>query len=236
MEPKKTKRASLENKKLIFFQVGLLSALILIIIAFEWTSTPDHDKIKVVYSEQLISAEEIKMPVTRRERSPDAPPPPPPPSYSDIFEIIENEEELMEALFVDDVEIPKKTQFSFSRKITLEEEEVEFKDDREGKLHFIVDQMPDFQGGGLEGFRLYISENTSYPSSVSRNIQGSVYVRFIVNENGTVSDVTVMRSLHPELDREAVSIVKSSPRWTPGIHQGMPVRVVLTFPVNFAGR
>lgn len=232
-DQKKTKRANLENKKLIFFQIGLLSVLLILYIAFEWTTSGEND-FTVNYSEFPVITEEIIMPVTRRNRTPDAPPPPPPPNLAEMFDIIGNEEAVEEALIVEDVEIPRETYFGYLKKIELEEEKYE---ESEGKVHFIVDQMPDFQGMGLDGFRRYISKNTSYPSSRRRwNVEGSVYVRFIVNTDGSVSDVSIMRSLDPVLDNEAVRIVESSPRWTPGIHEGNPVRVVLTFPVNFSRR
>jgi len=234
MDQKKTHRANLENKKLFFFQIGLISVLLLLYIAFEWTAPGGEDDFTVSYSEFPVITEEIIMPVTRRDRTPNAPPPPPPLNLSEIFDIIGDEEAVEEALFVEDVELPKETYFGYSQKIELEEEKFE---ESEGKVHFIVDQMPDFQGMGLDGFRRYISKNTSYPPSRRRrNVEGSVYVRFIVNTNGSVSDVTVMRSLDSILDQEAIRIVESSPRWIPGIHEGSPVRVVLTFPVNFSRR
>ncbi len=236
MDRKKTRRANLENKKLVFFQIGLVSALALLYIAFEWTSTRKESEYIQSHSEFPVITEEIVMPVTRRERTPDAPPPPPPPNLAEIFEIISDEEAIEEALYVEDVEIPKEPYYGYARHIPLDEE-IKY-EESEGKVHFIVDRMPDFQGMGLDGFRRYISKNARESiSGMRRRVgEGTVYVRFIVNTDGSVSDVTVMRSLNPELDREAVRIVQSSPRWTPGFNEGFPVRVSLTFPVVFSRR
>jgi TonB family protein len=104
----------------------------------------------------------------------------------------------------------------------------------EGEVFFIVEEMPDFQGGGQDAFRKFISENLRYPEVAARdNIQGRVFVQFVVKADGSVADATIVRGVHPSLDREAVRVVMSSPRWTPGRQRGEAVNVAFTFPVNF---
>ena len=102
------------------------------------------------------------------------------------------------------------------------------------ELFYIVEDMPDFQGGGQDAFRKYIAENLSYPERAVRDrFQGKVFVQFVVKADGSVADATIVRGVHPDLDREALRVVMSSPRWTPGRQKGQAVNVTFVFPVNF---
>jgi len=102
------------------------------------------------------------------------------------------------------------------------------------EVFFIVEEMPKFQGRELETFRDYIAENLEYPDFCAKNkITGKVYVQFMVDFNGEVSYVTVVRGVHPQLDAEAIRVVKSSPAWEPGKQNGKNVNILFTFPINF---
>ncbi len=102
------------------------------------------------------------------------------------------------------------------------------------EVFFIVEDMPDFQGGGQDAFRRYIAENLRYPQAAAENgIEGRVFVQFTVMSDGTVQNATIVRGINPSLDREALRVVMSSPRWTPGRQRGQPVNVAFTFPINF---
>lgn len=97
----------------------------------------------------------------------------------------------------------------------------------------IVEQMPSFPGGAAEMMR-YIGENMKYPVVAQEsNIQGRVTIRFVVSATGDIDDVQVVRSLDPSCDREAIRVVKSMPRWTPGRQNGKNVAVYFTLPVLF---
>lgn len=97
--------------------------------------------------------------------------------------------------------------------------------------------MPKFKGGGIKKFQEYINENTNYPQvAAEMGIQGRVRVSFVVEKNGTVSNVKVVKSIDPLLDREAIRVVKSSPRWTPGQNGGSPIRVSQNASVLFVLR
>lgn len=102
------------------------------------------------------------------------------------------------------------------------------------KLFVVVDQMPAFPGGQQALFR-FLSENVKYPKTAYENrIQGRVIVQFVVDKDGSITEVEVLQSGgDPSLDREAVRVVKSMPKWTPGKQEGAPVRVRYTMPVNF---
>jgi TonB family protein len=104
----------------------------------------------------------------------------------------------------------------------------------EGEVFFITEEMPQFPGGEL-GLRKFIAMNVKYPQEArENNVQGKVYVRFIVTKTGDVDSVTVQRGVDPSLDAEAVRVVKALPKWKPGMQRGVPVNVYYTVPINFS--
>lgn len=99
---------------------------------------------------------------------------------------------------------------------------------------FIVEQMPTFKGGDINKFRLWVQQRTNYPQeAINKKIEGKVIITFIVETDGSVSNVTVVQSLDPLVDNEAVKAIESSPKWTPGFQRGQPVRVRYAIPLNF---
>jgi periplasmic protein TonB len=99
----------------------------------------------------------------------------------------------------------------------------------------LVEVMPSFRGGGLEKFRLWIQNRTTYPkAAVDKKIRGKVLLTFIVEKDGSVSNVTVVKGVDPLLDDEAVKAISESPKWTPGLQRGEPVRVRYSIPLNFS--
>jgi periplasmic protein TonB len=225
MESKKSDKANLEKKKGLFLQIGLVTVLALLLIAFEWT-TREVATGSLGELADVVLEEEI-IPITRPEEI-QPPPPPPPPQVTETLSIVEDDVEIDDEIFIDDVESRADTRIEFSQMV-MEEEEAAEQD-----IFFIVEDMPDFQGKGQDGFRTYIAENLRYPQIAAENgIQGRVFVQFVVNADGKVSDATVVRGVDPSLDREAIRVVMSSPPWTPGRQRGAPVRVAFTFPINF---
>lgn len=100
-------------------------------------------------------------------------------------------------------------------------------------VYDVVEQMPSFPGG-ISGLRTYLNQNIRYPAEAQENcVQGRVVVSFVVGKDGHISDVTVLRSVDPSLDKEAIRVVRNMPRWTPGKQGGEPVRVRYTIPVSF---
>ncbi len=101
------------------------------------------------------------------------------------------------------------------------------------RVYDVVEQMPSFPGG-ISGLRTYLNQNIRYPAEAQENcVQGRVVVSFVVGKDGHISDVTVVRSVEPSLDKEAIRVVRNMPRWTPGKQGGEPVRVRFTVPVSF---
>lgn len=224
MELKKSKKADLENKKGMFVQVGLVVTLSIILIGFEWTTAPDAGDDTEMVKEITMEDEMI---VTRREEPPKEQPKPETPKVAEVLDIVEDDVEIEDFDF--DMEVDEDTEYDFSM-MEDDEEEIE-----EEEIFYIVEDMPTFNGGKPEvEFRKYIGQNLDYPEIAAENgISGRVIVQFAVNGKGRVVDAVVVRSVDPNLDKEAIRVVMSSPPWTPGKQRGKPVKVLFTFPINF---
>jgi protein TonB len=99
---------------------------------------------------------------------------------------------------------------------------------------FQVEVMPSFKGGDLTRFREWVGKRTNYPqAAIDNKIRGTVFLTFIVEKDGSVSNVTVLKGIHPLLDAEAVKVISESPKWTPGLQRGQPVRVRFQIPLSF---
>ena len=223
MEVKKSPKADLENKKPVFMQIGLVVVLAIVLIAFEW-STTDVDASQFDMVEDIEAEEEI-VPITRQEEV-KPPPPPPPPKVTDVLNIVDDDVEIDEELDIEDTEIDEDTEVEFD--ISLEEEETD-----DAPVFFIVEEMPEFPGGDVE-LRKYIAQSVKYPVIAQENgIQGRVYVQFVVGTDGKVTQVKVARGVDPNLDKEAIRVVQSMPKWKPGKQRGKAVKVSYTVPINF---
>lgn len=224
MEVKKTPKADLESKKTVFLQIGLVVVLSLVLVAFEWTSTDVN--VDFSLQEEDIEVEEEIIPITRQEEV-KPPPPPPPPAVADILNIVEDDVELDEELEIMDTEMSQDDIVDFSN-LVFEEETRE-----EGEIFMIVEEMPEFPGGP-EALQRYLSQSVRYPVIAQENgIQGRVYIQFVINQNGEVTNATILRGVDPSLDREALRVVEAMPKWKPGKQRNRPVRVSYTVPINF---
>jgi len=213
MISKKNPKISLENKKAMFFQIGLTITLIVVLIAFEWKS---YDKSNYNLGDlNLDDMEEEIIPITRQEVKPPPPPPPPP----EIIEIVEDEVEIEKELEIEETE-------------TDEDEIVEIEEDDE-EFFMVVENMPEFPGGDL-GLMKFIQKNVKYPAIAKEyNITGKVYVSFIVDKLGKVTNVKIVRGVDKNLDAEALRVVSLLPKYKPGKQRGKSVRVMFTIPINF---
>ncbi len=221
MEIKKTKKADLERKRSLFFQIGLILSLGAILVAFEWSSVDVNNSLLAMVDEEVL--EEEVAPITRRKEI-KPPPPPPPPRAIDVLEIVENDVELDEELEIEDTDLDQDLDFS---QLEMDEEP------SEEQIFFVVEDMPEFPGGTAALLR-YIARNVNYPVICQENgIQGTVSVRFVINEKGEVTNVQAYRAPDPNLEREAMRVVKSLPNWKPGKQRGRPVKVSFTVPVRF---
>ncbi|TRX71110.1 energy transducer TonB [Carboxylicivirga sp. M1479] len=223
MEIKKSKRADLERKRTLFFQIGLMVTLGVVLVAFEWSSVDTGLGGFVPIDEEIL--EEEAPPITRREEI-KPPPPPPPPKAHDLLNIVDNDVDLDEELEIEDTELDQDFEVDLSN-LSVEEE------DDDQQIFIVVEEMPEFPGGSGELFR-FISKNVKYPVICQENgVQGRVSVSFVVDEKGNVVNVQAYRGVDPNLEREAVRVVKSMPKWKPGKQRGRNVKVSYTVPVNF---
>jgi protein TonB len=224
MDVKKSPKASLEDKKMLFVMMGLVMVLSLLYIGFEWT-----DKEITVYAAtdtSLLAEEEIEVVQTAQEL-----PPPPPPPAPEIVEILNVVEDNVEVASVEiNTEDDKNKVVAISAPVTssapIEEEEDQV-------IFQVVEKMPSFPGGDAALFK-FLNENVKYPVIAQENgVQGRVICQFVVNRDGSIVDVEVVRSVDASLDKEAIRVIKSMPKWSPGQQRGKPVRVKYTLPVNF---
>ena len=223
MHIKKSEKASLENDKLIYVLMGLVFVLSLFYVALEWTER-EVTKYEVTDTEFLFE-EEVEIQQTSQE----TPPPPPPPAVQEVevLNVVEDnvETESIEVNTEDDKETEVVIAAPVEAPVEEEEEEVVF---------VVVESMPEFPGGQQALFK-YLSENVKYPVIAQENgIQGKVICQFTVNKDGSIVDIQVVRSAGDKsLDKEAVRVIQSMPKWKPGKQRGKPVRVKYTVPVNF---
>ena len=222
MHIKKSEQASLENDKLVYVLMGLVFVLSLVYVALEWTER-EVTKYEVTDTEFLFE-EEVEIQQTSQE----TPPPPPPPAVQEVevLNVVEDNVET-ESIEVNTEETEQEVVIAAPIEAPVEEEEEEV-------VFVVVESMPEFPGGQQALFK-YLSENVKYPVIAQENgIQGRVICQFVVNKDGSIVDVEVVRSGgDPSLDKEAIRVIKSMPKWKPGKQRGKPVRVKYTVPVNF---
>jgi len=226
MELKKTPKADLELKKNVFFMVGLVVSLGIMLVAFEWTAKPE--KADSLGTMNAVNVEDEIIPITR-EQEIKPPPPPPPPKVIEVLNIVDDDVKIDDELQIEDSEADDKTLITAAPVVTAAKEVEE----EETQVFFIVEDMPEFPGGEM-ALRAYIANAIKYPVIAQENgIQGKVYVTFVVGKDGKVSNATIARGVDPSIDKEALRVVNSLPAWKPGKQRGKPVNVSYTVPINF---
>lgn len=223
MQLKKSPKASLEDKKFTYVLLGFIFVLSVCYVALEWTER-EVTKYDVADIDMAFE-EEIDIQQTSQE----TPPPPPPPAVQEVevLNVVEDDKE------VESVEINTEDDKDVVVDIAPP---VEVEDEAEDEeIVFVkVEKDPEFPGGVQALFK-YLSENIKYPVIAQENgIQGQVVCQFTVNKDGSIVDINVVRSSgEPSLDKEAVRVIQSMPKWKPGQQGGKAVRVKYTLPVRF---
>lgn len=223
MEPKKSTKADLENKRSVFMMVGFVAALLIILYAFKTGSrvTPAStfgglEPVQVV--------EEVIPPTMDQEKKQINLPPPP--KIIEFFTEVNDEWEIDEVFTFTSTDISGALVINELPKLRKEEEV-------EDTIFRVVEQMPLFPGGD-KALIQWIGRNVHYPEVATANgDQGTVYVQFVVGKDGMVTDTRVLRTLSPALDQEALRVINKMPRWEPGRQRGKPVRVSYTVPIRF---
>ena len=223
METKKTQKASLENKRVIFLEIGLIVALFAVIGAFSYSSAVRKTPTLQASTQDVPEVEII--PITR-ETPPEPPKMPVIPVLSDVLEIVSDDFDVPEFVNIQDKEFEVPIQYYSTE---VEEEEIV-----EDIPIYIVETKPRFQGGDATTFSRWVSEHLSYPAIAQEMcISGRVMLEFTIRKDGRLADIKVLRGVDPILDEEAVRVVSTSPRWEPGMQRDRPVNVRYQFPVIF---
>ncbi len=222
MEVRKTPKADLENKKGYFFEIGMILALLVVFGAF---SLKSYDKQTVNQLQVAMddTPEEI-IPITEQKVKP---PPPPPPRQVTQIKIVDDDVDVEDDLDID-VEADDATEFEEYVPPEEDDEEVE-----EQQIFQVVENMPEFPGG-RGALMKYLATNIKYPPYAKEaGIQGRVFINFVVEKDGSITAVKVLRGIGGGCDEEAIRVVKNMPKWSPGMQRGKPVRVSFNLPVKF---
>lgn len=223
MEPKKSPKADLRNKRGLLLEIGLIIALVVVILAFNYT--PKEHRIEKMDVTRALIEEEMTE-ITRQN-----PEPPVPPKkvevkvISDILDIVSNDREITTEMTFDEFD-----EDAVIEPIVQVEEEV-IEDDQP---FLRVETMPKFQGGDLNTFRQWVQSNVKFPQiALENNISGRVTVTFVIEKDGRLTNIQVLQSPDRSLSDEAVRVLQKSPKWTPGKQRNQTVRVRYNLPVEF---
>lgn len=227
MEVKKSPKADLEGGIGMSILMGMIVGLAVLFVGFEW-STKD---VQVVTADEgvadIIAEEEIE--ITRPENTPPPPPPPPAPAATEVLNVVDDDVELEQQDIISSEDDASAAQTETFVAPVVEEEEEESAQ----QIFTVVEKQPEFPGGTAELFK-YLSKAIKYPVIAQENgIQGRVVCSFVVNRDGSIVDIQVMRGVDPSLDKEAVRVISEMPKWKPGEQRGKPVRVRFILPVQF---
>ena len=225
MEAKKTPRADLENRRGLFLEIGLAVILAAALVAFNIKS---YDK---EVKEVSTRTADVEIDADIIQTSEDTPPPPPPEEPEVVateLNVVENDAEDIHEVGIINAEAKADEALEFTRVEVKEEvEEVE------EEVFLVVEEDPEFPGG-LDALSKFIADNIKYPQlAKENNITGKVFVSFVVEKDGRVGQVKILRDIGGGCGNEAVRVVKMMPRWKPGKQRGKAVRTQFNLPVNF---
>ena len=224
-EVKKSAKANIESQKVTAILMGMIVAIALIFFAFEWsTETKKLDESVIV--QDVLAEEEIE--ITRRDPTPPPPPPPPAPEAPEVIEVVETKVETTIDIRTEDdaSRVQQETYVPPPPPKPKVEEVTE-------EIFVVVEEQPEFPGGNTAMMK-FLSDNIKYPVIAQENgIQGRVITNFVVERDGSITDVQVVRGVDPSLDKEAIRVIQSMPKWKAGRQRGSAVRVRFTLPVVF---
>lgn len=222
MEAKKTEKADLTNKTWLFFNIGLTASLLLAVMAFEYKNYDDTG-VKDLNKNTNQMEEILEVPPT------DLPPPPPPKIVQPQIVEVPDEEEIEEEIKVEfDVEVTEDTKVE---EITIQA--VEEPKEEVDEIFNVVEETATPKGG-MQAFYEYIGKKLKYPAQARRmGTEGKVFVQFVINKDGSISDVVAIKGIGAGCDEEAVRIIQASPAWAPGKQRGKPVKQRMVLPITF---
>lgn len=228
---KKSPKADLENKRMVFLQIGLIVTLAIVLLAFEWKS---YDRVSkdVFTSGPSVDIPEELVPITEQKAPP---PPPPPPAPSVQLNIVDNTTVITSDIRID-AEVDDKTEIEEyiapppAPVTTIKHEEAV----AEAEIFIVVEESAEFPGGGDAARIKFLQDNLVYPQMAKENgIQGKVYTTFVVERDGSITDIKILRGIGGGCDEEAIRVIKLMPKWKPGKQRGKPVRQQFNLPIEF---
>lgn len=226
MEAKKSDKANLEKTKTMFTLLGLVISISIVILAFEWKSYDEKEE--AMQLTQVVQEVEEMVIQTRQEETP---PPPEEPQQAETteFEIVDDDQELKNEFSIETFENTGNVEV-FIPKVEVVEEVVE---EEEQTIFIVVEESASFPGG-IQEMMNFIKNNLKYPQQARETgTQGKVFVSFVVEKDGSLTDVKVLRDIGSGCGEEAVRVVKSMPKWKPAKQRGKPVRMQFNLPVAF---
>ncbi len=235
MESKKTSKADLNEKRGTFFVLGIILALSLLFVSLEYTSKEFDSFLDDEYLGDLAQDFELLPSMDEEEELETASPQE---RTTVLTENIKVTEEVPSE--IDNTSIPtplieqEVTDDMTNEKETDEQTPPNVAEQAEEPIQFrIVEQYPEFPGGMTE-YMKWLTRNLRYPDIArSQKIQGKVVVQFIVNQDGTIADAKVVKSVNPHLDREAMRVIRMMPSWKPGIQDNKPCKTMVAVPIVF---
>lgn len=208
----------------MFLSLGLVLSLLFTITAFEWKFYDNGMITDLGTSDMNRFEETLDIPNTSQ-------PPPPPPSNNQppIIREVEDEVILEEIKLSIDAEMTENT----SVEEVIYVPEVELEEEKAEEIFTIVEQRPE-PIGGMQAFYKYVADEMEYPAIAKRTgVQGKVYLRFVVDTDGSIANVEVLKGIGAGCDEEAVRVVENAPKWIPGKQRGRAVKVYMTLPMIF---
>ena len=226
MEIKKSEKASLENKRLIFVEVGLVAALLVVYASLE-ISTRAQEVAVLQGNTQIAGDDDVF--VVHLETPPPAPQAPVLPMLSDELDIVDDDVTVdLDFQSLDDTDVPVDIREYIQQEVVQEEVEEEV------IFAINVDEKPTFNGGDANEFSKWVNSRLVYPEAAKENgIEGRVTLQFTIDKDGRLGDVKVLSTPDETLAQEAVRVVSSSPKWKPGKQRDRAVKVSYTFPVIY---
>jgi protein TonB len=194
------------------------------LVAFEYKSY-DDSALKNLGDAKDNFEDILDVPITQQP----PPPPPPPPMEQPVIQEIPDEVKIEEKIDVNfDVDVKETTVI---KEVAIKEVVIE--EEKADQIFDVVETQPN-PPGGMSGWNKYLSDNLKYPTQARRmGVEGTVIVVFVINTDGSIQDVEVLRGIGGGCDEEAVKIVKAAPKWDPGKQRGKPVRTRMRLPIRF---
>lgn len=226
MEAKKSPKADLEKKKGLYLEIGLIVSLALVLLAFSIKSY-EQEEVELV-QQTMGDIDDIDAIITDPNEPP--PPPPEPEAPSNDFEVVDDNKVIEnEALPVDMGDNANLAQEAYTAPVQETQEE----EKEEVTIFTVVEEAPDFPGGEAALYK-YLNDKINYPQMArDQNIQGRVFVTFVVERDGSIANPKVLRDIGGGCGEEALRVVRNMPKWKPGKQRGKAVRVQFNLPVLF---